>query len=284
MASNGSATSSHDNISFPVNRPAQQGQWTPELDASVRARETSNVQVKAANYVPAEFFPTGKRSLAGIGLRAFILGNAAMVGFLLAAQLAYHGSHLWRPFLFLGALSVFHFLEFYTTAAYNTPSASVASYLLTNGSQYRIAHTTAFVETLITSYFFSEWQSKIHSPLVILLGVAMVLVGQVVRSIAMAQAGTNFNHTVQSSKNEGHELVTGGLYAYLRHPSYFGFFWWGIGTQVMLGNTLCTLAYAGVLWYFFKTRINHEEKHLIQFFGDDYKAYRVRTRVWIPFI
>ncbi|KAJ4343113.1 farnesyl cysteine-carboxyl methyltransferase [Ascochyta clinopodiicola] len=256
MASNGSATSSHDNISFPVNRPAQQGQWTPELDASVRARETSNVQVKAANYVPADFFPSGKRSLAGIALRAFFLGNAAVVGFFLAAQLVYHGSHLWRPCLFLGALSVFHFLEFYTTAAYNTPSASVASYLLTNGNQYRIAHTMAFIETFITSYFFSGWQSSIHSPLVILLGVAMVLVGQVVRSIAMAQAGTNFNHTVQSSKTEGHELVTGGLYAYFRHPSYFGFFWWGIGTQVMLGNTVCTLGYAGVLWYFFKTRIN----------------------------
>ncbi|KAF1357700.1 prenyl cysteine carboxyl methyltransferas-like protein Ste14 [Lizonia empirigonia] len=284
MASNGTATASHDNISLPVNRPAQQGQWTPELEASMRAREASNVQVKPANYVPAEFFPNGKRSLAGIGLRAFFLGNAAIVGFFLAAQLAYYNSHLWRPFLFLSTLSVFHFLEFYTTAAYNTPSAYVASFLLTNGNQYRIAHTMAFVETFITSYFFPGWQSKIHSPLAILAGVTMVLVGQVVRSIAMAQAGTNFNHTVQSSKNEGHELVTRGLYAYFRHPSYFGFFWWGIGTQVMLGNTVCTLGYAGVLWYFFKTRITHEENHLIQFFGKNYEAYRANTSVWIPFI
>lgn len=30
--------------------------------------------------------------------------------------------------------------------------------------------------------------------------------------------------------------------------------------------------------------IADEEKHLIEFFGDDYKAYRARTRVWIPFI
>ncbi len=27
-----------------------------------------------------------------------------------------------------------------------------------------------------------------------------------------------------------------------------------------------------------------EERHLVSFFGDDYKAYRMRTRVWIPFI
>lgn len=27
-----------------------------------------------------------------------------------------------------------------------------------------------------------------------------------------------------------------------------------------------------------------EEKHLLEFFGQDYEAYRARTRVWIPFI
>lgn len=255
MTSNGSATAhaTHENISLPVNRPAHQGEWTPELDASLRAQEVSHVQIKPD--VPREYFPNGKRSLAGIGLRAFFLGNAAVVGFFSAAQLVYHGSHLWRPFVFLGTLSVFHFLEFYTTAAFNTPDAKISSFLLTNGAHYRIAHTVAFVETMITSYFFPGWQSKVHMPIVILAGITLVLVGQAVRSTAMAQAGTNFNHQVQSKKNDGHELVTRGLYAYFRHPSYFGFFWWGIGTQLMIGNTICTLAYAGVLWFFFMKRI-----------------------------
>jgi protein-S-isoprenylcysteine O-methyltransferase len=221
----------------------------------MRAREASSVQTKPTNYVPPEYFPNGKRSLAGIGLRAFLLGNAAVFGFFFAAQLAYHSSHLWRPFLFLGTLSVFHFLEFYTTAAYNTPDAKISSFLLTNGAQYQIAHSVALFETIFTSYFLPGWQSKVHSPLLILAGISMVLVGQVVRSTAMAQAGTNFNHQVQSKKNDGHELVTRGLYAYFRHPSYFGFFWWGIGTQLMIGNAVCTLGYAGVLWYFFMKRI-----------------------------
>lgn len=302
MVSNGSATASQDDLSFPMNRPAQQGQWTPELHARLRAREASNVPVMPVNYVPPEYFPNGKRSLAGIALRAFLLGNAAILGFFCAAQLAYHGSHLWRPSLFLGTLSVFHFLEFYTTAAYNTPDAKVSSFLLTNGAQYRIAHSVAFFETIVTSFFFPGWQLKVHSLVATLVGIIMVLVGQVVRSTAMAQAGTNFNHQVQSKKNDGHELVTHGLYAYFRHPSYFGFFWWGIGTQLMIGNTVCTLGYAGVLWYFFMKRINRtfkfmlstqrshantdidEEKHLIHFFGKDYETYRANTRVWIPFI
>ncbi|OAL48197.1 prenyl cysteine carboxyl methyltransferas-like protein Ste14 [Pyrenochaeta sp. DS3sAY3a] len=285
MASNGApkASSSVD-ISYPVNRPAGPSKWTPELDAQLRAREAANIQTRNPYAVPIEFYPRGRRSLSGIAVRAFCLGGAAILGFVLTAFLAYHGSRLWRPWLFLGTLSIFHFLEFYTTAAYNTPIAYVSSFLLTNGDQYRIAHSMALVETCLTSYFFPGWQARVHYPVTLALGVVMIVVGQTVRSIAMAQAGTNFNHTVQSRKNEGHELVTSGMYAYFRHPSYFGFFWWGIGTQVMLGNTICLLAYAGVLWYFFMKRITHEEKHLINFFGEEYQAYRARTRVWIPFI
>jgi protein-S-isoprenylcysteine O-methyltransferase len=242
-------------ISLPVNRAADRGVWTPELDTKLRAREAANIQVQSSNAIAHEFFPNGKRSLAGIALRAFCLGNAAVLGLAFAIICAKLESRLWRPFAFLVALSVFHFLEFYVTAAYNTPVAMVSSFLLTNGDQYRQAHTMALIETVVTSYFFPGWQARFHSPIVIALGVVMIVVGQAVRSTAMAQAGTNFNHTVQSKKNDGHELVTTGLYTYFRHPSYFGFFWWGVGTQVMLGNAFCSLAYAGILWYFFSRRI-----------------------------
>lgn len=255
--SNGSTTSAQPrvDISLPINRPSEPGRWTPELDAKLRAREAAHAQVKPANSLPAEFYPHGKRSLSGIAVRAFCLGGALSLGISMAVLCIYLDSRLWRPWLFLATLATFHFLEFYTTAAYNTPVAWVASFLLTNGAQYRQAHTMAFVETCVTSWLFPSWQARIHSPTVIALGVLLILVGQAVRSIAMAQAGTNFNHTVQSKKSDGHELVTSGMYAYFRHPSYFGFFWWGVGTQLMLGNAVCFVGYAGVLWYFFSQRI-----------------------------
>lgn len=242
-------------ISLPVNRASERGVWTPELDAKLRAREAANIQVQSSSAIAQEFFPNGKRSLAGIALRAFCLGCTAVLGFVFTMLGAHAESRLWRPCAFLVALSVFHFLEFYITAAYNTPVVVVSSFLLTNGDQYRQAHSMALIETIVTSYFFPSWQARFHSPVVIALGVVMIVVGQVARSTAMAQAGTNFNHTVQSKKNDGHELVTKGLYAYFRHPSYFGFFWWGVGTQVMLGNAFCSLAYAAILWYFFSRRI-----------------------------
>ncbi|ORY15123.1 prenyl cysteine carboxyl methyltransferas-like protein Ste14 [Clohesyomyces aquaticus] len=278
-------TPAHADISLPLNRPAQREKWSPELDAKMRAQGASNIHIRNLNPVPRAFWQGGDRSLSGIAIRAFLLGVTMGLSTLCSLViLFYYQNPLWRAPFFVAILCIFHFLEFWTTAEYNTPTAFVSSFLLANGSRYRQAHTFALIESIITSYFFPGWQARVNPPSVIMLGLGMVIVGQVVRSLAMAQAGTNFNHQVQSQKNEGHELVTSGLYSVFRHPSYFGFFWWGLGTQVALGNCVSFVGYAGVLWYFFSTRIRHEEKHLIVFFGDEYKAYRERTRVWIPFI
>lgn len=40
-----------------------------------------------------------------------------------------------------------------------------------------------------------------------------------------------------------------------RHPSYFGFFYWAMGTQIALANPVSTLVFAIVLWRFFNRRI-----------------------------
>lgn len=116
------------------------------------------------------------------------------------------------------------------------------------------------------------------------LGFALMILGQAARTTAMAQAGANFNHQLQHKKKEGHVLVTGGIYKALRHPSYFGFFWWGLGSQIVLGNGLCFVAYAAALWRFFRLRIAREENLLVGFFGMDYVRYKDKTRVGIPFI
>lgn len=246
---NGAPLSSRPEISRPIMaQPMENNSRSAALDARLR-------QYKELNGLPRAFYPGGDRSLSGIALRAFLLGSVAVLGLLSSVALVFYESRLWRPPFFIGTLCIFHFLEFYTTAEFNTPTAFVSSFLLSNGSRYRQAHTCAFVETLVTSYFLPGWQARVSPLPMIALGLIMIVVGQVVRSLAMAHAGTNFNHQVQSQKNDGHELVTTGLYAYFRHPSYFGFFWWGLGTQVALGNTVCLVGYAGVLWYFFNHRI-----------------------------
>ncbi|CVL07847.1 protein-S-isoprenylcysteine O-methyltransferase [Fusarium proliferatum] len=234
------------------------------------------------------YFAGQPKSLSGIALRAFCLGiTLACSAISMGAILFLTSSPAWRVPFFLFALSAFHFLEFWTTAEKNTLVASIGSFLLTaNWPGYAIAHSAAFIECAIVNLFFPNrhWAPYGTGPILLLLGLAMVTVGQYVRSVAMLQAGASFNHHVQTRKKDSHELVTSGIYSIFRHPSYFGFFYWGLGTQLVMGNVLCFFAYAAVLWLFFSKRIKHEEAKLIEFFQSDYVQYRKRVGTKIPFI
>lgn len=211
------------------------------------------------------------RDLAAISLRANILGLTAGLSLATTLYLLILSepapNPLWRAPLFILTLSIFHFLEFYVTAVANPPFATVSAFLLSqNGSSYSIANTCALIECILHYTFYPDF-NLLSPPLLgaawfqislLSLGFAGIVAGQVIRTTAMISAGTNFNHRVQVHKRVGHELVTSGVYSLLRHPSYFGFFWWGLGTQVVSGNSICLAGYALVLWRFFKDRIESE--------------------------
>lgn len=279
---NGAATKAPNGNSSTATLPSlatitQQSAFTDPTTSPITSRTTLH---------NAHLLPGQPKSLSGISLRSFLLGASLSTSLSLSLILSLHYNHtIWRIPLFLSLLSTFHFLEFYTTARYNTSYANISAFLLSrNGKAYFIAHTAAMVECGINSLFLPGWQARFAHPALLGLGFVMVILGQATRTTAMVQAGTNFNHTVQTRKAEGHTLVTTGIYQLLRHPSYFGFFWWGLGTQVVCGNPVCFLGYAIVLWGFFQGRIAKEEEFLCEFFGEEYVEYRKRTRVGIPFV
>ncbi|KAK0709118.1 Isoprenylcysteine carboxyl methyltransferase family-domain-containing protein [Lasiosphaeria miniovina] len=271
----------------------RQGGQEQEEDANLTLPVLSPAAAAAASPLSPDraYFPHQPKSLAGIAVRSFCLGVALAIGVAGTVGLAlFWPSPLWRLPFFLAALSLFHFLEFWTTAAYNTRAAEVSSFLLTaNWPGYAIAHSFATLECLVTNLV---WPDRAWTPgpaasgatLLCLLGLVLVIVGQIVRSVAMIQAGPSFNHLVQHQRTAGHVLVTTGIYARLRHPSYFGFFWWALGTQVVLGNPVSFILYAAVLWRFFSARIRIEEDFLVRFFGDEYLDYRKMVATRIPFV
>ena len=82
---------------------------------------------------------------------------------------------------------------------------------------------------------------------------------------------------------DAHEdrLVTGGLYARVRHPQYAGF------VLVMVGfllqwPTLLTLAMFPVLVWMYSRLAIHEEREVARQFGDEWQAYAARTPRFIP--
>ncbi|KAB8201967.1 Isoprenylcysteine carboxyl methyltransferase family-domain-containing protein [Aspergillus parasiticus] len=266
----------------------------PNSSSSFSINRTSSVTMPTSTSKPPPSldpsnYPNGKKSLAGISLRAFLIGTTLGLSMSLTIALRFLETPLWRIPFFLASLALFHFLEYYVTAAYNTRYASISAFLLSsNGWAYNVAHISAALECLLAQRFwptaaYLNW--GVLAPglkIQVVLGLVFMIIGQVVRTLAMVQAGSNFNHTVQVERKEDHSLVTHGIYAVLRHPSYFGFFWWGLGTQLVLGNVVCFIGYTLVLWRFFSSRIFREEKFLIAFFGEDYVEYKKRSFVGIP--
>jgi len=126
------------------------------------------------------------------------------------------------------------------------------------------------------------WQIKQGWNAVSLFGFVLILVGQSLRTLAMTTARSSFTHQIQFSRRREHQLVTHGIYSIMRHPSYAGFWYWGVGTQLLLSNPICVLGYALVLTRFFQQRIPPEEIALTSFFGHDYIAYKQATRCYIP--
>ncbi|XP_064611695.1 protein-S-isoprenylcysteine O-methyltransferase-like [Liolophura sinensis] len=182
---------------------------------------------------------------------------------------------------YITMLSFFHWSEYFVTAISNPKTLSVESFLLNHSLEYKLAAMASWVEYWVEWYFVPGLKTFRY---VSLVGLALVIGGELMRKAGMLTAKTNFNHYVQRYKKDGHELVTRGVYNFVRHPAYVGWFYWSIGTQLVLINPLCLPGYAVASWRFFRERIQEEEIYLLNFFGEDYVCYQKKTGTGLPFI
>ncbi|CAE6416853.1 unnamed protein product [Rhizoctonia solani] len=182
---------------------------------------------------------------------------------------------------FMAVWAFFHWAEFAVTAGWNREKLSVDSFLLDNGMTYHIAHAAALTEFFVTKFF---WPNSKSRTAITIAGIILVIIGQTIRSLAMIHAASNFSHTVATYKLVTHRLVTDGIYSISRHPSYTGFFYWGLGTQLVLQNPVTFVLYVVLLWRFFSARIRAEEHYLVRFFGQEYIDYRAKVGTLLPLI
>lgn len=81
----------------------------------------------------------------------------------------------------------------------------------------------------------SDWKQP---SVLSIVGLALVGCGEVLRKMAMIKAGTNFSHYIRHVRESGHILVTDGIFGMFRHPAYVGWFYWSIGTQVLIHSVV----------------------------------------------
>ena len=86
---------------------------------------------------------------------------------------------------------------------------------------------------------------------------------------------------VFGTKRDTPEIINNKVYDKVRHPMYLGalLFYLGI-TVLMLSLPLFIIFIAAFIFYNWIAR--HEEKLLLNQFGDDYANYMKRVRRWIP--
>jgi protein-S-isoprenylcysteine O-methyltransferase len=234
----------------------------------------------------------GSKGLGRAGLAAAGLGAAAglHLGLLIAClTLRFLGVQdtygliclltMWSAYFV--SLAVFHLLEFLMTAVYQPASLSYDSFVIAHSKAYTVAMLVSWAEFWVESLLFGA--SK-YSAFVCWAGIALAVGGQAIRVVGMRTCGQSFSHIIATERPPQHELITHGIYKYLRHPAYFGWFYWSIATQLILCNPIAAIAFAAWAWYFFASRIPYEEATLTRFYGEKYTDYCRHSYVGIPLI
>lgn len=112
------------------------------------------------------------------------------------------------------------------------------------------------------------------------IGTALLVLCLVLFHISHRQLGKNWSVTLEI--RERHQLVTDGLYRYVRHPMYTSFWLWAIAQAFLIPNFVAGFAgLVGVgLLYFY--RVGREEELMRRTFGAEYDEYASRTGRVIP--
>jgi len=187
----------------------------------------------------------------------------------------------YQLFLYFITLCIYHYTEFFSELFFHFKDLQKDAFLIYENLRWVISTGASFIECILETYFFHKYKDiKIF----FIIGLIMTVVGQYFRIAALFTGKSNFTHKIQLTKRKNHVLVKHGVYSICRHPSYFGFFIWSVGIEIMCVNPICTVAFTVILFKFFENRIKLEEEYLIRFFGIEYIKYRRKVGVLIPFI
>lgn len=96
------------------------------------------------------------------------------------------------------------------------------------------------------------------------------------------ELGRNWSITLEIRQQ--HELVSGGPYAFIRHPMYTSFLLMALGQAFLLSNWFVGLAGLAGFAVLFFLRVDKEERMMEEIFGPQYRAYMERTKRIIPYL
>jgi protein-S-isoprenylcysteine O-methyltransferase Ste14 len=113
------------------------------------------------------------------------------------------------------------------------------------------------------------------------IGLSAYFIGFIIMVWAEAYLGRQFS--LEVSIQEGHRLITDGIYSHLRHPRYLGITIFSAGLALLFRSwisvILAVVTLMVLLW-----RIGDEEAMMHEEFGADWECYVNRSKKLIPFV
>jgi protein-S-isoprenylcysteine O-methyltransferase Ste14 len=113
------------------------------------------------------------------------------------------------------------------------------------------------------------------------VGAAVTVAGLLFAVWARQHLGRNWSRSV--TIKQGHELITTGPYAVVRHPIYTGILAGFLGMAIAISQVRGFLVFVLILFVFwFKFRM--EEKWMRSQFGETYATYARQTAALVPYL
>lgn len=124
--------------------------------------------------------------------------------------------------------------------------------------------------------------ASFESGLVSWIGVAIILMGFLIRLLALFILGRFYTRTIRITHS--HRLVMTGPYKYIRHPGYLGVLLIFIGAGLAISNWISLVYVCLVMPLSLLYRIQTEEMMMMDHFGEDYRIYMRKTWPLIPYL
>ena len=125
-----------------------------------------------------------------------------------------------------------------------------------------------------------KFASYAFNPMLAWLGAVVFAASLALFYVVHRDLGRSWSVTLEL--RDDHALITHGVYKWVRHPMYSAFWLWAIAQALLLPNWIA--GFAGIVGFgtLYFCRVGHEEKMMLDGFGDSYREYMARTKRIIP--
>jgi protein-S-isoprenylcysteine O-methyltransferase Ste14 len=142
---------------------------------------------------------------------------------------------------------------------------------------------TDLAQVLPLVYIFTPWLDFADYSLprwFSLVGVLLFIVALWLLGKGRSELGQNFSLRMEIGEKQ--TLVKQGVYRYIRHPIYAGFWLWGIAQPLLLHNWIAGFAMLATFLPLYFVRVPREERMMLGRFGEGYREYMNQTGRILP--